>query len=659
MEIKNKEQEDRNKLLDQAGVLNKIIYSDVIDGLRMVPDNTVSLVFTSCPYNVDIKYGSHNDALSFPVYLDWLKGVWSECKRVLRPGGRLAINIDTVRNVDDDSEYLHPIGYYLTKQAKEIGLLPFTEIVWYKQNASGRKTAWGCYDKFTRVVTKNGLKYFKDVTYQDEIATLNMQTMEMEYQNPISIIEYKYEGNMYRIKSRSFDLLVTPDHNMFYKKSSGELGLRKIKEMPKCFCIPQGHNGIKFNYEEKKYFYLPVISYGKRSRKSYINKNTIKIDMKDWIMFLGIYLTDGSVYYDERRGSYTTSIYQSKKTYLQEIKDLLHRLPFNFKYKENKKEYYTCSKQLASFLNGFSKKNEREIPNFIMQCTIPQKKLFIEWLVKGDGSIARNGSIRLYIASEAFVKKIIVLLSECGYAFSHSIRKKQKPKLVKTGKLAGRIMNCNIRLQEIKIKISNNYYIRENENISQEKYSGMVYCLELNNHVMFVERNGKFTWCGNSWCSSSLPNIRRVHEYIYVFSKDQFRLDGDSELSDMEAEEFEQWTLSTWFICPETKNMGGHPASFPEELVRRAIKLWTYRGDIVLDPFVGSGTTACVANRLMRKYVGIDNCLEYVKYARDRINSSPDMFEEDYVPRSERLAIRKKARMVENEENGIDTIDGA
>jgi len=149
---------------------------------------------------------------------------------------------------------------------------------------------------------------------------------------------------------------------------------------------------------------------------------------------------------------------------------------------------------------------------------------------------------------------------------------------------------------------------------------------------------GKKTAWG-SWCSCSCPIMRSVHEYIYVFSKDKYSLEGDIEQCDLDPQEFNDWTFSTWFISPETRNMGGHPVPFPEELVTRAVKLWTYRGDTVLDPFSGSGTTSYVAMLLGRNYIGIDIDPEYVDYAKGRIEMSDDLFadQKQYVPRSVRL----------------------
>lgn len=141
-----------------------------------------------------------------------------------------------------------------------------------------------------------------------------------------------------------------------------------------------------------------------------------------------------------------------------------------------------------------------------------------------------------------------------------------------------------------------------------------------------------------SWMSCSTPIVRRNHEYLIVWSKESYTLIGDSEKSDMTKEEFENYTMSFWDIKPETKRDTGHPAPFPEELAKRVIKLYSYRDDLILDPFSGSGTTCYVAKMLHRNYIGIDNSERYIQIAKNRLLSIDDIFIDDnYVPRSERI----------------------
>lgn len=122
-----------------------------------------------------------------------------------------------------------------------------------------------------------------------------------------------------------------------------------------------------------------------------------------------------------------------------------------------------------------------------------------------------------------------------------------------------------------------------------------------------------------SWRSPSNPTLRDVHEYILVFSKEEYRLDGDRTASDLEPEEFTAWTRSIWQFPTTSAARTGHPAPFPVELPSRLIKLYTYRGDLVVDPFAGSGTTAVAARMLDRRFLAIDIDPEYVELAQRRL----------------------------------------
>jgi DNA modification methylase len=136
------------------------------------------------------------------------------------------------------------------------------------------------------------------------------------------------------------------------------------------------------------------------------------------------------------------------------------------------------------------------------------------------------------------------------------------------------------------------------------------------------EVSGSKTTFG-SLASCSAPGFGRDHEWILLFFKDQKKLDGDTALSDLTREEHQQWWHTTWDIRPETRRdiLAAHPVPFPEPLVERAIKLLTYRRGLVIDPFMGSGTTGAVAQRLGRRYIGIDRSPQYCDFARQRLAS--------------------------------------
>lgn len=138
---------------------------------------------------------------------------------------------------------------------------------------------------------------------------------------------------------------------------------------------------------------------------------------------------------------------------------------------------------------------------------------------------------------------------------------------------------------------------------------------------------GEIIWnkagsAGNSaawgtWLSAENPVLRDVHEYILVFCKGKFVRDkGDSTIY---RNEFIEYTKSVWQMPTASAIRTGHPAPFPKALPARLIKLYSFKDDVVLDPFIGSGTTAVAAKQLGRCYIGYDVKPEYVQLANDQL----------------------------------------
>jgi DNA modification methylase len=135
--------------------------------------------------------------------------------------------------------------------------------------------------------------------------------------------------------------------------------------------------------------------------------------------------------------------------------------------------------------------------------------------------------------------------------------------------------------------------------------------------IWYKQTMGRRTAWG-SWRSPSNPHVIPSWEYVLVFSKGQWNLPGDRDQVDITAHEFEAFSDGFWKIPPE-RSRKGHPAPFPEDLIERLVKFYSYRGNVVLDMFGGTGTVAAVARRLGRHYVHIDTSPEYCAIAADRV----------------------------------------
>jgi site-specific DNA-methyltransferase (adenine-specific) len=123
-----------------------------------------------------------------------------------------------------------------------------------------------------------------------------------------------------------------------------------------------------------------------------------------------------------------------------------------------------------------------------------------------------------------------------------------------------------------------------------------------------------------TWLKANNPVLRDVHEYILIFCKDTFtRRNPHKRKSTISKEEFLEFTKSVWRFDAERASKVGHPAPFPVELPYRTIQLYTFEGDVVLDPFVGAGTTCIAALKTNRKYVAYDIDKKYCDLAERRI----------------------------------------
>jgi site-specific DNA-methyltransferase (adenine-specific) len=171
-------------------------------------------------------------------------------------------------------------------------------------------------------------------------------------------------------------------------------------------------------------------------------------------------------------------------------------------------------------------------------------------------------------------------------------------------------------------------YVVNIANLGRKPYIPLhAYFYEIHQQVGFLPM-GEIIWrkakgaSGNcawgSWQSAKAPRLRDLHEYLLVFAKEKFGRPDKGE-SDITRDEFMAATLSIWEINAESAKRVGHPAPFPVALAERVIRLYSYVGDVVLDPFMGSGTTAVAAVQNQRHYVGFDISAEYCTLAEERI----------------------------------------
>lgn len=153
--------------------------------------------------------------------------------------------------------------------------------------------------------------------------------------------------------------------------------------------------------------------------------------------------------------------------------------------------------------------------------------------------------------------------------------------------------------------------------------------LLLRGEIVWLKQRGSSGSCAwGSFGQPANPVLRDLTERVIIASKGRFDRAGRASdraarglpsQASMSREDFMENTLDVWEIPPESAKRVGHPAPFPLELPSRLIHLYTYRGDLVLDPFAGAGTTAVASVQAGRHYIGYDLDESYIRLAESRV----------------------------------------
>lgn len=372
-----------------------------------------------------------------------------------------------------------------------------------------------CYDEQTRVLTKDGFKYFKDLKYEDEIATLNRSTEELEYYNPDKIVKFRRKDKMMRLVGAQFDVCVTPDHKMVvkeYAKNSYKVDPNKDWELKPLneMVIESKNRGLavsgkyrtkkncKWIGEEKEFFEVP--------------DSNIKINMDKFLEFMGWYLSEGS--FEISPNYYRVAITQIKNdVYIKEIMDNISAMGFNpFIHKPHGKDILFNSKAFTIYLSGFGKCYEKAVPNWVKSLNSRQIKILLDSLFKGDGSNHKNGEWCKYVTTS---KKLAEDVQECllkiGFSGTISI---SDPTKKTPGKIDGRIIQGKRLQYTVSVNRENNEPSMYYADLQEVSYDGYVYCATVKNHAMLVERNGKILFSGNTERKHPLALIKA---YWYAF----------------------------------------------------------------------------------------------------------------------------------------------
>lgn len=491
--------------------------------------------------------------------------LWRTClhRELKRRNPNMKLYVSSMGNYWKD---IYKTNLYIDKLVDKIGNPPYINGVDYY--VSDQKC---CFDKETEIYTNQGWKLFSELDKTETILSLNPETFNLEFLKPVDYIKYLYSGNMFHIKSKKFDMLMTPNHKIFGKVActkKDNWGFVEVQNLPNRFSIPRYCN---WQGEDSDYFQV----------------ENIKYDIIPFIKFLAIYLSDGSV--RKRGNSYSINIRQTDKNGIEIIKQVLYELGLKMRFNDWG-NFYCTDDILGKYLYKFGKSYEKYIPKEIKNLPSDKLRIFLDTYVNFDGHIGEtknsfNTSIKSPNWYSTSSKKLANDLGEIILKVGNvpSYAKKKKDSKIKFGDNEYSINYDNWKITEC--TNSKLFDCWKEKHINMIKYNDYVYCVELpKNHILYVRRNGKCSWSGNCHVISDYARKMDALDALEIWSGLEIRdksyvyevLPEESEWADKFLSKYErpiigiQLKSSTWV------------RTWPPEEVTRLIKMLRYNGCTVI-----------------------------------------------------------------------------
>lgn len=353
-----------------------------------------------------------------------------------------------------------------------------------------------CYDPGTEVLTDAGWKWIGDVTTVDRVATL--VNGQLQYLNPVAIHEYDHAGRMYRLKTTQVDLLVTDNHKLYAEPRDGEYGLYEAREL-------YGRRyRLKRNAEwlgaSPDFIDLPgvAVAAGKHGHGSR-QIPALRVRASTYAMLLGMFLSEGNIVDQPGGGSYGFDLSQTKPDSKEEM--LLALQDAGIKFSShccgNKVRVYGIQWLLHFYQFGHAA--DKFIPPEVFHWDKDLLTVLYRWLMWGDGST--KGTMHVYTTTSRRLANDVQRLA-LHLGRSANIRETAERDGVIKGNTYRFARRYDVQLYRHKHRPTINHGHVNTQNGQEEswsEYKGKVHCVTMpKGNVIYVRRNGKPVWCGNS-----------------------------------------------------------------------------------------------------------------------------------------------------------------
>lgn len=398
----------------------------------------------------------------------------------------------------------------------------------------------------SEILTINGWKRFDEISENEKIQTLNIQTNEIEIQQINKKIFEDYDGEMFEFNSKNFHLTTTPNHRFLLEDRNGTRFYMTAEEIYDDVggVLSSGKNKILkrgdwsgFNYDTYKLNGVPYTKLGKRIKKDLRTKyeKEIHIDGNDWFAFLGIFLSDGHTCFSNK--GYAIGITQKKENTKNKIRELLNRLPFDFtEHSFNEKsQFHINDARLYFYLKKLGKSSEKYIPNDIKNASKEQLEILFNWFQLGDGRSVKTKDNKVknsvFSTSKKLIDDLQEILIKIGKSGNITIQnndtkdswvKDKKRVVVNTDGTEEIIFEKRLIKKENRKPLYNlnisstNYIWLDSRSIKINKcyINEKIACVNVPNSNFMVRVNGKSYWTGNS-SVVSLDNVSHLIKKIW------------------------------------------------------------------------------------------------------------------------------------------------
>lgn len=377
---------------------------------------------------------------------------------------------------------------------------------------------FNCYDEETDILTYDGFKRFKDITFEDKIATLNPVNRNIEYYKPIDIQKHNYDGDMVHFEGKKIDLFVTPEHQILTTDRDGDtLLFRSAKELldsneyKSYFAQNCSWRGVEILNE-----IIPEVRNEEENSRLRPENAKKEIPMMKWVKFLGWFLSEGSAFsgksssYGKEHKYCRITITQKDEKTIQEIHKLVSEIGFNSNIVKHTTDCYEVqihSKQLFKHLKIFQ--HNKHIPRHILNLPIKYLVLLHETLMRGDGTKSKPIYTTKYQSFASDFQELLLKLGWYGRC-----RKEYSERF-----------DCHVyRIYKHQRSIIAFGSKGKGIYASKKHYMGKVYDVTVPNHIIYVRRNGFCCWSGNCFGKHSLfggPYSTVLSAWLYSLFVDQ------------------------------------------------------------------------------------------------------------------------------------------